>query len=35
MDRRHFLTLSVAATLAPFALRAAEPLLYTPGAAEA
>lgn len=35
MDRRHFLALSAAATLAPLALRAAEPLMYTPGTAEA
>jgi thiol-disulfide isomerase/thioredoxin len=35
MDRRHFLALSAAASLTPYALNAAEPLAYTPGAAEA
>lgn len=35
MDRRQFLVLTSAAAVAPFAASAAEPLLYTPGAAEA
>lgn len=35
MKRRHFIALSAAASLAPFSLHAAEPLQYTPGAAEA
>lgn len=35
MNRRHFLATSTAFSLAPLALQAAEPLLYTPGSAEA
>ncbi len=35
MKRRDFLALSASLTLSPFALRAGEPTLYTPGAAEA
>lgn len=35
MNRRDLLTTSVAFALAPLALRAAEPVLYTQGAAEA
>lgn len=35
MDRRQFLAIAAAASVAPFALSAAEPLFYTPGAAEA
>jgi thioredoxin 1 len=35
MKRRDFLVLSAAASLTPYALHAAEPLQYTPGAAEA
>ncbi|MCU0902559.1 MAG: thioredoxin family protein [Tabrizicola sp.] len=35
MQRRDFLTLAASLTLAPFAARAGEATLYTPGAAEA
>lgn len=35
MNRRTFLTTTVAATLVPLSLRAAEPVFYTPGNAEA
>lgn len=35
MNRRDFLATSTAFSLTPLALRAAEPLLYTPGSAEA
>ena len=35
MKRRDFLALSAAASLTPYALHAAEPLQYPPGAAEA
>jgi thioredoxin 1 len=35
MQRRDFLTLAASLTLAPFAVRAGEATLYTPGAAEA
>ncbi len=35
MNRRDFLALSAAMTLSPFTARAAEPIFYTPGAAEA
>jgi thioredoxin 1 len=35
MNRRDFLCLTAALSLAPLGLRAAEPLRYTPGAAEA
>ena len=35
MKRRDFLILSTAVTLLPFATQAGEPVLYTPGAAEA
>lgn len=35
MNRRYFLAASAAFSLAPLTLRAAEPLLYTPGSAEA
>jgi thioredoxin 1 len=35
MNRRDFLAISSAATLVPFAARAGEPALYTPGSAEA
>ncbi len=35
MNRRAFLVASAALSLLPFSLHAAEPLLYTPGSAEA
>lgn len=35
MNRRDFIALSAALTLSPLAARAAEPIRYTPGAAEA
>lgn len=35
MNRRDFLALSAAATLTPLTVQAAEPVFYTPGAAEA
>lgn len=35
MQRRDFLTLAASLTLAPFAVRAGDATLYTPGAAEA
>ena len=35
MHRRNFLAMSASLTLFPFAARASEPTLYTPGAAEA